>query len=354
MLTRARLLWLAGCVVCLPQFVSAADPISAAAQPATRPDADFYLQGEYAGTLATSGHAGNSIGLQIIALGNGDFEAVEYEGGLPGNGWNCASRRKYTGARTGADLAVLTGEGRRLSVRRSVAVVYDESATELGRLKKMLRRSPTIGARPPAGATVLFCGRDAREFSTGVVTPDHLLIAGANTKQPFSDFTMHVEFRTPYMPEARGQARGNSGVYLQGRYEVQILDSFGLSGENNDCGGLYKQRAPSVNLCLPPLTWQTYDIDFTAAKFDDDGQKSRNARITVRHNGVVIHDDVELTAKTGGGVAEGADARPIKFQDHGNPVHYRNIWIVPASGGSGPAGGSAGHFIVDACCRDRS
>jgi len=138
-----------------------------------------------------------------------------------------------------------------------------------------------------------------------------------------------LEFRTPYMPQARGQGRGNSGVYIQQRYEVQILDSFGLDGVDNECGGLYKQTAPAVNMCLPPLAWQTYDIWFTAARFAADGKtKVANARITVLHNGVPIHANREITAKTGGGKVEGPEDFPINLQDHGNPVTYRNIWLV--------------------------
>jgi hypothetical protein len=208
-----------------------------------------------------------------------------------------------------------------------LVVVKDESGKEIGRLKKVLRRSQTFGAPPPPGAQVLFYGRDAREFSSGVVTPDHLLVAGADTKQAFGDFSMHLEFRTPYMAKERGQARGNSGVYIQKRYEVQILDSFGLRGAENECGGLYKQRAPLLNMSFPPLTWQTYDIDFKGARFDAAGNKTANARITVKHNGVVIHDNVEITGKTGGGDAEGPNPAVIRLQDHGNPVHFRNIWI---------------------------
>jgi hypothetical protein len=133
------------------------------------------------------------------------------------------------------------------------------------------------------------------------------------------------------MPKSSGQARGNSGVYVQSRYEVQVLDSFGLEGKNNECGGIYSISEPAVNMCLPPLTWQTYDIDFTAARFDDAGKKTKNARITVKHNGVVIHNDIELTLGTPGRHPEGPTPEGLFFQDHGNPVVFRNIWIVEKS-----------------------
>ena len=133
----------------------------------------------------------------------------------------------------------------------------------------------------------------------------------------------------PLMPAARGQGRANSGCYMQGRYEVQILDSFGLSGENNECGGIYTIAKPSVNMCLPPLTWQTYDVDYTAAKFDADKKKTANAKLTVRHNGVLIHENVELPkGTTAAPVAEGPEPGPIYIQDHGNPIRFRNIWLV--------------------------
>ena len=323
-----RLSLVAIAVALSPQFVIAAGPKTAAAQTAAKLDDDFFLQGEYAGTISAGAASPVWTGLQVIALGDGAFHAVAYTGGLPGNGWNQQTRQEYDGTRTAADMAQLTGDSRRLTVRRGYVVVKDDAGKELGRLPKVLRRSQTYGAAPPAGAQVLFYGRDAREFTGGVVTADHLLVAGADTKEAFGDFSMHVEFRTPYMAQVRGQARGNSGVYIQKRYEVQILDSFGLRGVDNECGGLYKQRAPLLNMCFPPLTWQTYDIDFTAAKFDSEGKKTASARITVRHNGVVIHDNVEITGKTGGGSAEGPDPAVIKLQDHGNLVHFRNIWIV--------------------------
>jgi hypothetical protein len=148
------------------------------------------------------------------------------------------------------------------------------------------------------------------------------------TREAFGDQRMHLEFRLPYMPGAFGQARANSGVYLQGRYELQVLDSYGLEGEDNECGGIYQIARPRVNMCAPPLQWQTYDIEFFQAKRDAGGKKTANARITIRHNGVLIHENLELPRVTGGAVddQEGVPAG-LKLQDHGNPVQFRNIWI---------------------------
>ena len=108
-----------------------------------------------------------------------------------------------------------------------------------------------------------------------------------------------------------------------------MLDSFGLAGKHNECGGIYSIKDPDLNMCFPPLQWQTYDIDFTAAKYDKDGKKTANARITVRHNGVLIHDNVELPKRTTASpLAEGPEPGFLHLQDHSNPLRFRNIWVV--------------------------
>ena len=138
---------------------------------------------------------------------------------------------------------------------------------------------------------------------------------------------MHVEFKTSYMPEARGQGRCNSGVYTQGRIEMQILDSYALEGRDNECGGIYQQSRPIVNMCLPPETWQTYDIDYTAAKFDAEGKVIEDAILTVRQNGVLIHDHLRVKPTPGGLGGTAVPKGPLMLQDHGNTLWFRNLWF---------------------------
>ena len=195
-------------------------------------------------------------------------------------------------------------------------------------LKRVVRSSKTMGLKPPPGAIVLFDGTNADEWQNGHMANGNLEGSDVPSKRKFGDHKIHLEFRLSYMPFAREQGRSNSGVYPQHRYEIQVLDSFGLTGANNECGGIYSRTAPAVNMCYPPLTWQTYDIDFTAAKFDKDGKKTANAVVSVLHNGVPIHDKVAIAGPTGGGIPESPQPGPLFLQGHGGGVQYRNIWVV--------------------------
>jgi len=285
---------------------------------------DFKIQGEY---LGESGDL--KLGIQVIALGKEGFRAVVYRDGLPGDGWNGKEPRQVNGKWDGDSVKFTTDDNHTLVIDKSgQSAVGANEKQETMDFKKVNRKSPTEGAKAPAGAIVIFDGTNVDELNGGKMDERHLLMVGPTSKRKFNDCTIHAEFILPFMPDARGQGRANSGVYLQNRYEVQVLDSFGLKGENNECGGIYTKAAPSVNMCYPPLQWQTYDIDFTAAKFDKDGKKTANARATVKHNGVTIHDNVEINDKTGGGKAEGPTPGEIQLQNHGNPVFFRNVWVI--------------------------
>jgi len=301
-----------------------------AAQDLSKVDADYAIQGEYSGTADDADQT--KVGVQVIAMGDGKFQAVGYMGGLPGDGWDGEKPDRIDGKRDGdgGDAIVKFDNGGRYSgdIKKEVMTIFDEGK-EVIQLKRVERKSPTLGKKPPEGALVFFDGSNLDHFKKGAkMTDDGLLMQGSNTKTTFGSGTLHLEFRTPYKPKARGQGRGNSGCYMQARYEVQVLDSFGLEGKHNECGGVYSVKDPDMNMCFPPLTWQTYDIEFTAAEFDGD-KKTKNARMTVRHNGVVVHDDIEVPKRTTASpLAEGKDEGYLHLQNHGNPVRYRNIWFV--------------------------
>jgi hypothetical protein len=178
-------------------------------------DADFPFQGEYAGLTYTARLGCECAGLQVAALGDGQFRAVQYRCGLPGNGFNGVDRIAVEGEREG-DTVRLEAHGRfgtyTILVRDGVADLRNAAWQRLGCLEKVERISSTMGASPPPGAIVLFDGTHVDEFEPGQIVGDNLLLAGAVTKRQFRDFYLHVEFRTPYMPHARGQGRGNSGV----------------------------------------------------------------------------------------------------------------------------------------------
>ena len=242
-----------------------------------------------------------------------------YQGGLPGSGW---------------DVGTIQHEW----------VTSDAIENRMKGYEKIDRSSKLEFTKPPTNAIVLFDGSDMKQWGHGKIK-NGLLQAGAGTKRKFQDFTLHFECLVPFKPELplSHPDRGNSGVFAVGAYEVQVADTFGLDFSPSAwtemkqlkkpstwCGSIYGLRAPDVNMCLPPLSWQTFDVKFTAARFEND-KKVSSARMTVHQNGVLIHDNFELPEGTGGGpsgprpeVTEG----PIYIQNHHNPTQYRNIWVV--------------------------
>jgi len=285
---------------------------------------DFIVQGEYTGAIAGSG---KKLAAQVIALGDGKFRAVFLQDGLPGAGWDKSPKIEIDGQTDGGQTTFPESKGYSAAIAKGTLTGKTDQGQSF-KLSKRVRLSPTLGAKPPPGAIVLFDGSNTDAWQAGHMDERKLLPAGTKTRENFQDFSLHAEFLLPFKPFGRGQGRGNSGVYLQDRYEVQVLDSFGLRGANNECAGIYSQIAPSVNMCFPPLQWQTYDIDFRAAQFDAEGKKIKNAVVTVKHNGVVVHDQQEIRGPTGGGKPEGPTPGAIQLQGHGNPVFFRNIWLV--------------------------
>lgn len=202
--------------------------------------------------------------------------------------------------------------------------------------------TPGIGTAPPSDAIILFDGRhtDAWQHADGsavkwTVADGAMTVAkgsgGISTRQSFGDCQLHLEWRAPAVVKGEGQGRGNSGVFLQERYEVQVLDSYGnRTYSNGQAASIYKQSIPLVNACRPPGEWQTYDILYTAPRFNADGLVVRPARVTVLQNGILVQNNFEIKGASeyiGLPGYEAHDKAPLSLQDHGDLVSYRNIWI---------------------------
>ena len=202
--------------------------------------------------------------------------------------------------------------------------------------------SPTHGHRPPSDAVMLFNGTDLSEWRGRDGEPQWDVKDGImtvrpgtgdlTTKRTFGNMQLHLEWRTPTKIVGEGQGRGNSGVFLMERYEVQVLDSWhNATYVNGQAASLYKQHPPLVNASKRPGEWQTYDIIFTAPRFRGDGSVQRPATVTVIHNGVVVQNHTTVTGQTafrGAPYYEAhASSMPLMLQDHRNLVSYRNIWV---------------------------
>ena len=309
---------------------------------------DFSVQGEYLGLIGDV----YPLGAQIISRGSGIFEGILFGGGLPGAGWDERTRFHLRGHRT-SDAVMLEGvHGERLmftnpnikgtieeNIFQGQSLCFQNRVSDpLFSLHKVTRQSPTLGSAPPEGACVLFDGTDTDAWVDGQIVENKLLRGGTRTKQHFGDHMFHLEYRTPYMPTAKGMQRGNSGVYVQNIWEIQIVDSFGWNEENRkyerlsifgQAGGLHEMIGPRINMSFPPLSWQTFDVEFVSARFDDKGNKMKSAMITVYHNGILIHDRYVIPSfAPGRDPVDERDKGPLYLQDHKNPVVYRNIWLV--------------------------
>lgn len=298
------------------------------------------VMGNWEGQWYDESFGGGTLSVQVIAEGKGNYRAIisadigevepirgEARGKREGD--EVSFKGKIEAGPDYGGVHELTGK---VSDGKFTGQYAGENRGRFD-AKRVRKVSPTIGAKPPEGAVILFDGKDKSKWFGKNDTPNPWkLVDGAMevvsgkgsiyTKQHFRDFKLHLEFCLDFMPTARGQGRCNSGVYLPGGNEIQVLDSFGLKPSRHDCGAFYGQAAPLVNACLPPGEWQTYDVTFIAPRFDDKGERVKNAIITVFHNGIKTHDQFRPRR-------EGVPSGGIQLQDHDNRLWYRNIWLVP-------------------------
>ncbi|RJP19663.1 MAG: DUF1080 domain-containing protein [Candidatus Omnitrophota bacterium] len=320
---------------------------------AAEPNIPVY--GNWQGEFTSPEWQNRTIRAQIVGESWDSYRAVLYVGAKEGEEQRVEVKGKTQKNVThfegqvdlGADLGGVFTVSGHVTKGDFKGALKGEGGYGIFELKRVELKSPTLGMKPPEGAIVLL--NDSSELSReqkrdifhtnfhisprwDVMEDGSIQMVGSSviTKQEFGDAQIHIEFRTPYMPNERGQARGNSGVYVQGRYEIQVLDSFADKPADNLCGGIYQIATPLVEACLPPLEWQTYDITFYTPRFDADGKKIKNAEITIVHNGKTIHDTLSLPRATPGGVStREALTGPFLLQDHGDYPRFRNFWVKP-------------------------
>jgi hypothetical protein len=294
------------------------------------------VQGLYEGRAKVAGGE-RKVEARVVAWGHGTYKVFVRQSLAAGkvakvelDGNPAGDAIRFSGKAEGTEWVASYADG---AIRGTVG---KDGKWEL---KRVVRQSPTLGAKPPAGAVVLLDGKTFDEVTKkplkdgtepkwkvagdgGVEVPK----GGISSKRQFpGSLKLHVEFKINLRPEARGQGRGNSGVFLPNGTEIQVLDSFGTTTyKGGGCGGLYAYKDPDsfdeFSLAsAPPLQWQTYDVEYRVQK--KDGKLAGRPRVTVLHNGILIHDKAELD--------RGAGAGGFWLQDHGNPVQFRNFWVVP-------------------------
>ena len=316
-------------------------------------ESDDFVMGNYSGAFTGDDWKDRPIRVQVVAMSVvryraiffiGQEERVQVKGkkrarpkGVPKIEDEVLRKKAavidFKGAVEGRDGLEITGT---IAKEKFTGEIHGAGINAAFALQRTFLDPPTRGMTAPEGAVVLLDGSNLDQWE--LVPRWRLQGSGSiktsgsdiRSKQEFGDAQYHIEFLCPFMPSDSGQARGNSGVYVMGRYEVQVLDSFGDLPKDNLCGGIYQRATPVVCASLPPLQWQTYDITFKAPRFDASGNKTQNAVITVNHNGIVIHDNVALTDRTPGG-ASGPEASKgvLLLQGHGDRVEFRNVWVKP-------------------------
>ena len=313
----------------------------AAAAPVAPKEIEDKFVGEYAGTfVSAAGTKADGVAKVYVrsARGGLSYRAALYavESGLLvktviGPKAKVLLRAELSGS-AGPEGVELKGGGVAGAIRDGKLSAKGKGGTF--DLALVVRKSPTERAKPPAGAIVLLPYAPGKATSPdewtnkkwALLKDGSMMVTGGdnNTKRKFSRFRLHLEFRIP----ALGRGSGNSGVYILDRYEIQILDSFGRRPSKGGCSAVYQTFPAAANACLPAGRWQTYDITFRGPKLDGD-KVAQLPKITVVHNGVKVHDNVDVPHATGNARSRGhAETGPIRLQSHGSPVRFRNAWIV--------------------------
>ena len=293
-------------------------------------DAGFAFLGEYSGEIESSTGETFAFGAQVAQTGKQGYRMRGYVGGLPGAGWDDRLPLRNGAARgdEGTSLAFRTMPGKVMFILEGDGMTASVNDGQVAWAKREVRESPTAGLVPPPGAEVLFGGGGLEALSGGEVVAGNLLRGPFASRQAYGDHKVHLEFRLPYAPDSGPKQRGMNHVLLQGRYGLSIKDSIGLSSSKHVCGALIDSEQPRIIMSFPPLSWQTYDIEFRAARFDPAGQKTAPARVSIWQNGVLIHDDLELAEVSEAGRPESPEPGPLEISSDGCPIDYRNIWVA--------------------------